>query len=305
MYDARGAAAAACLRDSLFLGLETSGHTAPVFFDLDNDGLTDLLVGCKQQIWTNAAGRRYTKSSLMYYRHAGRVDSSAGHPFVKMTDSLGGVDVIDRSFSNYGYAKPAFYRPASVGAASAEAYLVCGGENGCLKAYAFDGRRWQDTFACAGYLPWWTVGGAVPAWSAGTHGAPALADLNADGLPDLAVGNARGGLHLAYGMPYRPSEPGTPPVSNAPSASAVASVGPLADFVPNPAGENITLRVEAEVRYTLTDLSGRPCLAGRLPAGSHALPLADLPAGLYILYLRVLTPTSACRPVQSLKILKR
>ena len=300
-------AVGAVLRDSLFLGLLLSGNTAPAFFDVDMDGLTDLVVGCKQQMWTLPSGRRYTKSSLIYYRHTGEVNTATGHPFKKMTDSLGGVDVIDREFSNFGYARPAFYRTPSGGGLTS---LVVGGENGCLKAYTFEAAHYQDTFACAGDLPLWFAATpeaeptpetpAAPAtaalsWSAGRHSAPALADLNADGFPELVIGNAGGGLYFAWGEAYRtpPSTATEPPAaSNNPSA-------PLATLAPNPATHHVTLHVQTPLAYTLSDPLGRPCRTGRLLAGNHTLPLTTLAPGLYILHLH--TPSAS----QTLRLIKQ
>ena len=318
-------AVGAVLRDSLFLGLLSSGNTAPAFFDVDMDGHLDLVVGCKQQMWTGPSGRRYTKSSLIYYRHTGRVDAATGHPFKKMTDSLGRVDVIDREFSNFGYARPAFYRTPSGGGLTS---LVVGGENGCLKAYTFEAAHWQDTFACAGYLPLWfaatpetettpeaaasaeaepavgtrpVASPAAPAtallsWSAGRHSAPALADLNADGFPELVIGNAGGGLYFAWGEAYR-----TPPstIATEPHAAPSSSFAPLATLSPNPATHHVTLHVQTPLCYTLSDPLGRPCLKGRLSAGTHTLPLATLAPGLYILHLH--TPITS----QTLRLIKR
>ena len=323
-------AVGAVLRDSLFLGLLSSGNTAPAFFDVDMDGHLDLVVGCKQQMWTGPSGRRYTKSSLIYYRHTGRVDAATGHPFKKMTDSLGRVDVIDREFSNFGYARPAFYRTPSGGGLTG---LVVGGENGRLKAYTFEASRWQDTFACAGDLPLWfaatpeteatpeaaasaetkpavgtrLVASASPAatataalsWSAGRHSAPALADLNADGFPEMIIGNAGGGLYFAWGEAYRTPPSTEPPTATEPPAASNNPSALLATLSPNPATNHVILHVQTPLAYTLSDPLGRPCRTGRLPIGNHTLPLTGLAPGLYILHLH--TPSAS----QTLRLIKQ
>jgi hypothetical protein len=77
-----------------FQQIKTGGFSAPQLFDLDRDGLPDLIIG--QQ-----------NGTMKYYRNIG----SPGNPVFTFTlDSLGKVDVTNHNLSYYGYCTPFFFR---------------------------------------------------------------------------------------------------------------------------------------------------------------------------------------------------
>ncbi|MDE6629955.1 MAG: VCBS repeat-containing protein, partial [Bacteroidales bacterium] len=92
-----GTALVAELLDDDFLRAGLRGFSAPAFADVNGDGRPDLVVGSRN-------GR------LAYFENVGASGAKSGvlPHFELRSDSWGGVDVTDRDFSNFGYARPSF-----------------------------------------------------------------------------------------------------------------------------------------------------------------------------------------------------
>ncbi len=95
--------------------IKTGAFGAPQLFDLDRDGMVDLVAG--QQ-----------NGTIKYFRNTG----SPGNPvFTFTSDSLGKVDVTNHNLSYYGYCTPYFFRRNNI------TYLLAGSEQG--KMFLFSG----------------------------------------------------------------------------------------------------------------------------------------------------------------------
>lgn len=173
-------------------------NSTPHFADLDRDGDFDLLIGERN-------------GNINFYDNVG---SSSNYSFSHVTDSLGSVEVTDY-WSLAGYSVPFIYEENS------EYQLLVGSNNGYLHHYNDIDNNVNGVFAL--------VDSMFYAIHDGPQSAPAVLDLNNDGLLDVMVGNYRGGLSYYEGS------------TNNSVASYLAD-GNLFEAYPNPANEKLELK---------------------------------------------------------------
>ena len=100
--------------DNNYFSIDVGEFSAPQLFDLNKDGLTDLIIGEKN-------------GNLNYFKNQG---TSTAPDFVLVTDSLGKINVTNYTLSYYGYSTPCFFRNEL-----GETELVVGSESGQIFYY--------------------------------------------------------------------------------------------------------------------------------------------------------------------------
>lgn len=151
--------------------VDVGSFSTPQLFDLDQDGLSDLVIGEQN-------------GNLNYYKNTG---SYAQPVFDLETDSLGKVNVTDYNLSFYGYSVPFFFRWMG------QTQLLVGSEKG--KVFYFkdiDGNltgkfsESDSLFSLIGTPPGPVI--------TGIRSSADICDLDSDGWPELVAGNFSGGL---------------------------------------------------------------------------------------------------------------
>lgn len=217
--------------------------SVPCFFDVDDDGRTDLVVG-------NASGR------LSFY--VGGVEW--------VTDDWGGVDVRDYATSYYGYSVPSLFKNGD------EILLSVGSESG--KVFLFEGLTADGNVVFPDVSSrWQELCGDMPA-TFGMRSAPAVTDLEGNGLLDVLVGSFAGGLRLFNAEI---------PVVNYGTFECPSGDG-LVVF-PNPVSSQLRMVSKDDNLRMLTvvDLYGRTLVERPLVGVECLLDLEDWPAGVYVL----------------------
>ncbi|MBP5798027.1 MAG: VCBS repeat-containing protein [Bacteroidales bacterium] len=215
------------------------------YFDVDQDGLLDLVEG-------NESGK------LTYYH--GR-----GNGFDWVTDFWGGIDVRDYNTSYYGYSIPTlFYYEGQL--------LLCvGSEQGKLFLYKVSG---DPVFEEVDNL-WEKICGDMPS-TFGMRSAAAVADLNNDGQLEIVVGNFAGGLQL-YNAEIAVNNLGLPETQEA--INVMIFPNPVQSQIRMVSKEDDILRV------MVSDLWGRKILERPVSGREAVLELPELSHGVYLLTL--------------------
>lgn len=228
--------------------IDVGQSAAPVIYDIDQDGRPDLLIG-------NLTGY------LVYYRNVTTTPGVLQLEFVN--NQLGGVKA-DPQVSFIGYCTPYIGVMDNTGIE----YIMTGSESG--RIYRYTGFQSGNTAAQYPMID------SAYSWISyvGVRTAPAIADIDGDGMYDMAIGNEFGGLFLYYQW-VNASVDDT-------RANAIVDL----NVYPNPASNYIDISwntlVKGEVTITLLNTVGQKIHATRVSGRNNMrVDIKDLPAGIY------------------------
>jgi hypothetical protein len=156
-----------------YKNIDVGNFSAPQLFDLDGDGLLDLMIGNQ-------------KGKIVYYHNEGNIYSPV---FVHVTDSLGNVNVTNSAISYDGFSTPCFFKDPS-----GKTCLIIGCEEGKVHLYNNIDGNLAGAFTLSDSLLSNLCGTALPA-NFGYRTSAAISTLQDSNVPDLIVGNFSGGLN--------------------------------------------------------------------------------------------------------------
>ncbi len=215
------------------------GYAAkPNLVDLDNDNDFDLVVGEEN-------------GNLNYYENIG---SSSSFSFRFQSDNFGDVDVSEW-WTNIGNSIPHFFRDQQN-----ELHLFVGSEQGSIFHYNNIESNLTGIFDVVDTL--------VSNINIGPNAAPTIGFLNNDTLPDMILGNERGGVSFFYG-----------------TNDTVTSIHPSSNLFkttiyPNPSSNIIKIDAPSGFKYEIYDSFGKLIRSG---TSSNIISIKNLTKGIYIL----------------------
>lgn len=235
--------------DTNFLNFEKP-YPAPCLFDVNNDGIYDLVIG-------------HQDGKLSFYKGYS-VNGSTRFEFV--THNWGNVDVRDHNTSFFGYSTPCLFRN------NGETLLLVGSEQGKLFLFGNvsddDGSTFNDIST--------TLEDLFENFKNdfGYMAAPAVADIDNNGIMELVVGNFGGGFQLFNSI----IEVNHSIESHQTTRFTIS---------PNPANGtvHITSSHDNVFRIVITDLAGRNVATQQSTNGIAEIDISRLPQGFYMVSL--------------------
>ncbi|MFZ4741596.1 MAG: FG-GAP-like repeat-containing protein [Bacteroidales bacterium] len=279
------------LSQTNYQNIDVDEMSTPQLFDLDKDGLLDLIIGERQHFWKDASNNIIArKGNLNYYKNTGTLTNPL---FTFITDSLGRVDITNYNVSNYGYTTPCFFRTTT-----GETRLLVGNEEGKVYYYKNIDNNLTASFTLADTLIQ-VANHAVYPINEGTRSGVAIADIDNDGYQDVFVGNAAGGLAYYKGSPL-----------SILLAEEIKTAN-TTDFniYPNPANTDIYLQSLDEkdkLSYTIviTDMYGKQLYSGNYSdIDVIKIPIASLSNGVYFCNIHVSDNKAKTMAFQSKKFI--
>ncbi len=228
-----------------------SSNTAPHLFDLNNDGLLDLLIGMKN-------GR------VSYYQNNG---TSSNPSFTLITNTLGNINVQGdvAVYGIDGFATPYAYKEGT------DTKILVGSISGQIFEYIFPS-------VSSPTVSYTLLNNYVNGINVGAQSSPCFEDINNDAMRDLFVGNASGGLSF-----YSSKSPNIGFNENSLNNSNLFSI------YPNPTNQNFYIKAENGdqlVNVFIYDLFGQLVLTKKNHQINEIIQTNNLTKGLYLVNIQ-------------------
>ncbi len=164
--------------DGNYLNIDVGEYSAPQLFDLNKDGLKDLIIGEKG-------------GNINYYQNIGSISNP---DFVYVTDSLGKINITDYSVSWDGYSVPSFFRDNNQNTG-----LVVGSEQGMIYYFTNIDNNLDGKFIESDQLN--ALLDTIDInFDRGMRTGAVIGDLYSDDKLEMIVGNYSGGLEYFNGV---------------------------------------------------------------------------------------------------------
>ena len=239
-----------------YQGIDVGLASTPQIADLNGDGLPDLIVGERS-------------GNVNYFQNTGSKGKPAFQANPSATPNTAFLGQIDTRQPGYvsGYSAPVLFRQNGAWR------LLTGTEDLGLRLYSGIENQLYGNFKLEN--------ASVSQLRPGSNTRPALADVDADGLLEMAVGTARGGM-LLYKTPWQAD--GATPTQQAPESEQL-------NFHPNPARDWTAFDLGQEflgstLQVNLYQMTGAITRQWQISGSRAELDLSGLPRGLYVVRIK-------------------
>ena len=248
-----------------YKNIDAGNFSAPQLFDLDGDGLTDLVIGNQ-------------KGKIVYYHNGGTITSPE---FFHVTDSLGNVNVTNPALSYDGFSTPCFFKDPT-----GNTGLITGCEEGKVHFYTNIDGNLSGTFTLSDSLLSDLCGTALPT-GFGYRTAATIFPLQDPDSPDLIVGNFSGGLNY-FGSKSKPIV--YTGICDRPFPKETRF-----RLYPNPANQELIISPEQQdiprpFDVTLVNILGQSIIQAVSESGhSISISVEELPQSIYFIFISPLS----------------